>query len=72
MQEILRSSLVGDSLISEAREAKEQAEIEAELEAKIRAKIAAENVPVEAAADANGNDVIKQLLPLLLATSMSN
>ena len=85
MQEILRSSLVGDSLITEANEAKKQAELEAEIEAKLRAQLEEEialkmereaavkedSLPSAYASDASG-DMIKQLLPLLLAQAMSN
>ena len=81
MQEILRSSLVGDSLITEANEAKKRAELEAQIEEKLRAelqmeaeavaaKAAAANAAVPAAAD--NSDLIKQLLPILLAQAMGN
>ena len=81
MQEILRSALVGDSLITEANEAQKRADLEAEIEEKLRAelqmeaeavaaKAAAANAAVPAAAD--NSDLIKQLLPILLAQAMGN
>lgn len=84
MQEILRSSLVGDSLITEANEAKKRAALEAEIEEKLRAELAAEAEAHAAAAAAaataglkprssdDGSDLIKQLLPMLLAQAMGD
>ena len=81
MQEILRSSLVGDSLITEANEAKKRAALEAEIEDKIRAELAkeAEDEAAKAAAAnaamkpaGDNSDIIKQLLPILLAQAMGN
>ena len=84
MQEILRSSLVGDSLITEANEAKKRAALEAEIEEKLRAELTAEAEAHAAAAAAaataglkprssdDGSDLIKQLLPMLLAQAMGD
>ena len=83
MQEILRSSLVGDSLITEANEAKKRAALEAEIEEKLRHELAqeAEAKAVAAAAAAtasirpksnDSSDLIKQLLPMLLAQAMGD
>ena len=81
MQEILRSSLVGDSLITEANEAKKRAALEAEIEEKIRAELAKEAEAKAATAAAqnaammpasDNSDIIKQLLPILLAQAMGN
>ena len=73
MQEILRSSLVGDSLITEANEAKKRAALEAEIEDKIRAELAKEAAANAAMKPAGDNsDIIKQLLPILLAQAMGN
>ena len=79
MPEILRSSLVGDSRVTEANDAYKCAELEAQIEEKLcadlamealaaGAKAAAAYAAVPAAAD--NSNLIKQLLPILLRKAM--
>ena len=79
MKEILCSSLVGDPRITEANKAKKRAELEAQVEEKLRSDLAMEALAVAAKAAAayaavpaaaDNSNLIKQLLPILLAQAM--